>query len=142
MAHVSKRHPEAAAALKIKAALHNTKVESKAEMKVENPRRTDQNPGKANFIKLRVPSRERGNNNSVVGGHGGWHTSVVCPQCDYNPTSETDLKNHVRIAHDQNHEEDQKVSAADDDGGEHFSEAPKPKLQDQSSVSKFDDVIS
>ena len=134
MAHVSKRHPEAAAALKIEAALHNTKVETKAEMKVENPGRTNENPGKAGSIKLRVPSRERGNNNnSVVGGHGGgWHTSVVCPQCDYNPTSETDLKNHVQIAHVKNH--------ADDDGAEHSSEAETTKVtptQDLSLVRSF-----
>ena len=138
MAHVSKRHPEAAAALKIEAALHNTKVEI---TKTENPGRTNENPGKAGSIKLRIPSRERGNNNSVVGGHGGWHTSVVCPQCDYNPTSETDLKNHVHIAHAKNHAEDQKVSAAaDNDGDEHSTEAETAKVtppQDLSLVRSF-----
>ena len=133
MAHVNKRHPKAAAAL-------SGKVETKAEERRENPGKTNSSnpgktnsiqlsipgkansiqlsiPGKANSIKLRVPSKERGNGNRV--SSHGWHTSVVCPQCDYNPTSETDLKNHVQIAHVLNHEE----RVATNDGVEHSSEA-------------------
>ena len=108
VAHVSKRHPEAAAAL-LNA--------GKTEEGIYNPGKANENPGKASFIKLRVPSKERGNGNNnrpASVSNSGWHTSVVCAQCDYMPTSETDLKNHVQIAHVENH--DDQVAAAADEG--------------------------
>ena len=111
MAHVSKRHPEAAAALLNAGKVEVTKTEEGRDnwgKANEIPGKASENPGRASFIKLRVPSKERGNGNNnrpSVGNNNGWHTSVVCAQCDYMPTSETDLKNHVQIAHVENHEE-------------------------------------
>ena len=131
MAHVSKRHPEAAAALLNAGQVEVTKSEEGRDNRGkanEIPGRANENPGRASFIKLRVPSKERGNGNNnrpSVGNNSGWHTSVVCAQCDYMPTSETDLKNHVQIAHVENHEDQVAGAEAAADEGE--ATAPPPQ---------------